>query len=186
MSIQHRQLRTASLRAIISLTVLQACFLFTSPATVAAETKDVIFSTKYSSAFKPTTADFYYNGRAVGSGREAFAEIVGRIRKLPPGTSIVWGPNYRRDGTGSGSEQPCVPRFLYPGLWKELTSSAQRNRLFLSGAYPGPWPRRVPGDRRGDMPSVLDADAAPVSEHFDGLLDWKVSPELTSAELDKA
>ncbi len=55
------------------------------------EVRDVIFGTRYESG-PPKTADLYYNGRPSGAGGEAFQQIVDRLRALPQGTSIVWGP----------------------------------------------------------------------------------------------
>lgn len=126
---------------------------------------DAVFSTKYSSSYRPESADFYYNGRAVGSGRQGFAVVVSRIRNLPRGASVIWGPNYRRDGTGGGSEYSCVPKRLYPSLWDELEALARKGHVTLSSDYPGPWLRRVPGDDRGGRPRrcwLCPGDGGPI------------------------
>jgi hypothetical protein len=47
------------------------CLLLGAPAALPEASQDVTFSTKYASG-RPTTASFYYNGRAIGVGREAF------------------------------------------------------------------------------------------------------------------
>src|SRR2546423_1803136 len=63
---------------------------------------DVIFTTPFEE--RPTTAQFYYNKRAIGEGRQAFEDLLKQIRALPEGASIVWGPNYANCGACSGRE----------------------------------------------------------------------------------
>src|SRR5262245_58853138 len=75
------------------LAVLWACGI-----AAAGEPHDVVLSFPFGPGERPRMAQFYYDGRAIGEGRDAFAEIVERMRSLPEGTSIVWGPDYRRCG----------------------------------------------------------------------------------------
>ena len=131
------------------------------------------FSTQYRSG-RPTTAEFYYNGRAIGTGREAFSSIVDRISKLAPGASIVWGPNYDRCGSCSGDEPGCVPKFLYPGLWKRLERHAENRRFTLSSKFPGPCPMPIGSDGDHNFPKVLDYDDVETSQ-FDAVLDWELA-----------
>jgi hypothetical protein len=139
----------------------------------AERSRDLTFSTKYAVG-RPKTADFYLDGRAIGSGREAFAAIVKRIGGLPPGTSVVWGPDYRRCGSCSGSEPHCVPEFLYPDLWEKLEASVKERRLALSSEYPGPRPIPVGPREREAMPVPLPAGDAAAERRFDAVLDWEV------------
>jgi hypothetical protein len=139
------------------------------------ESRDVTFSTPYEVG-KPTTANFYYNGRAIGVGREGFAEIVARIDKLPPGTSVVWGPEYGRCHSCSGMEPNCVPKFLYPDLWQKLEASVKGRRLLLSSTYPGPngkvsFDYSIPGT----MPAPGSEDDPTAKQRFDATLSWQVS-----------
>jgi hypothetical protein len=138
------------------------------------ESPDVTFSTAFKAGGKPTTANFYFNGRAIGAGREAFAAIVERIDKLPPATSVVWGPNYRRCGTCSGWEPECVPKFLYPDLWKKLAASVVERNLFLSSTFPGPDALHFHLDKPGTMPVPVPADATAARQGFDAILDWDI------------
>ncbi len=112
--------------------------LFGLSIAVGEEIPDITFSTPFPPGKRPTTANFKYNGRAIGEGREAFEDVIKRIRALPVGSSIVWGPNYARCGACSGREPACLPKHLYPDLWKELETIAAEHRLTLSSAYPEP------------------------------------------------
>lgn len=130
--------------------MLSLSALFGLSATLGQEIPDVIFSTPFDRK-RPTMADFEYNGRAIGEGREAFEDVLKRIRALPAGSSIVWGPNYARCGACSGREPACLPKHLYPDLWKELEAITAEHRLTLSSDYPGPWIRRTRFSPRGDV-----------------------------------
>lgn len=137
------------------------------------EDGDVVFSTPYESG-KPTTTNFYYNRRAIGSGREGFAEIVRRIDKLPPGTSVVWGPNYARCGACNGQQPACVPKFLYPDLWERLETSVAQHHLFLSSTFPEPICGFSKFNIQGTMPTPLPEDDPKAEQHFDTVLDWEI------------
>jgi len=151
-----------------------ACFLLTASTTANADAiRDVTFATRYASG-RPKTADFYYCDRAIGSGREAFQVIVDRIKQLPPGTSIVWGPNYDRCGACSGSEPGCVPKFLYPDLWKELEKEVQDRRLILSNSYPSVRQRMI---RSGvEFPRAVTEGTEEEHGPYDAVLEWKIGP----------
>jgi hypothetical protein len=153
--------------------VLLPALLCASPSLFGEETHDVVFSTPDVTG-KPTTANFYYNGGAIGEGREGFAAIVERIGKLPRGTSIVWGPNYARCGSCSGIEPNCVPKFLYPDLWHELEKAIREHELFLSSDYPGPWLRPVGHNLGTNTFAASLVDVASEKERFDAVIDWKV------------
>lgn len=144
---------------------------------------DVTFSTAYASG-RPTTANFYYNGRAVGAGRDAFAEVIERIGKLPAGASVVWGPNYRRCGACGGGEPGCVPKFLYPDLWQTLEAHVKERRLTLSSAFPGPWSTPAEPTGQEPMPAALPEDDAQVKQPFDAVLNWDVAEEGTGRSRD--
>lgn len=157
---------------------LVACSLMAVP-TLGDESGDVTFSTQYASG-RPTTANFYFNGRAVGTGRTAFATIVDRVGKLPPGTSVVWGPNYQRCGSCSGDEPACVPKFLYPDLWARLETFVRDRRLTLSSEYPGPWPTPVGSEGRQPMPTPVSETDNAAKQPFDAVLDWEIDHTLTN------
>lgn len=91
----------------------------------------------------PTTAEFFYNGQSLGKGRTAMQKVNDRLRDVPPGTSIVWGPNYDRCGACGGSEPRNVAAYLYPDLWKELEAHVKQRKCYLSSNYPYPGPRPV-------------------------------------------
>lgn len=129
------------------------------------------------------TANFYFNDRAIGSGREAFAAIVTRLRMLPAGTSIVWGPNYNRSGSGPGGPG-CVPKFLYPDLWSELESVVKERRCVLSSAYPGPFTMNVGRHFPADLSAALLTNSPKPDERFDAVLDWEVGEKLDNKELE--
>jgi hypothetical protein len=137
------------------------------------DVQDVTFDTQYESG-PPTGANFYYNDRAIGRDREAFAAIIKRIKELPKGASIVWGPNYGRCGACSGAEPDCVPKFLYPDLWKELEAVVAERRLTLSSHYPGPWHRRIKSGDVDQMPAALSLDDPALKGRFDAVFDWEV------------
>jgi hypothetical protein len=100
------------------------------------EKLDVEFSAQSYHQVTPTRANFYYNKRAVGTGREAFEEILKRIEKLPRETSVVWGPNYGRCHGCSGDEPACLPMHLYPDLWRRLEQTVAKRGLWLSNRFP--------------------------------------------------
>ncbi|MBC7820887.1 MAG: hypothetical protein IAG10_28720, partial [Planctomycetaceae bacterium] len=138
------------------------------------ERHDVTFTTPFPPGKRPTTANFYYNDRAIGSGREAFEEILKWISELPVGTSIVWGPNYDRCGSCSGSEPGCLPKHLYLELWKQLEEVVMKRKLTLSSGYPTPWSRSTLRTSRHEFPKQVFADRAPENAPFDAVLDWEV------------
>jgi hypothetical protein len=121
-----------------TITTLTGIVVVASTVGLAQDTPDVVFSTPFSPGQRPTTAKFLYNGKEIGSGREAFEEVIKRIRMLPDGTSVVWGPNYARCGTCSGREPECLPQHLYPELWDELEQVVKDRGFTLSSAYPAP------------------------------------------------
>jgi hypothetical protein len=140
---------------------------------------DIVFSTPFRG--RPTTARFYYNQRAIGEGREAFVEVLKRVRALPEGASIVWGPNFDRCGACSGSEPPCLPKHLYPDLWKELESIAADRHFAISSSYPEPWVRSTRKSARAAFPTEIVADRPP-DIRFDATLDWEVGERSKSTE----
>ena len=141
----------------------------------AAEIKDVTFSTPYASG-RPTTANFYYDGYAIGKGRDGFAAIVEKIAKLPAGTSIVWGPNYSRCGGCSGSEPKCVAKFLYPDLWEQFQEHVDRRGLFVSSDYPGPREQLPFVTGKKAIPTVISQEVVANNARFVVALDWQVRP----------
>ncbi len=106
------------------------------------QSPDVTFSTDYESG-KPKTANFNFEGQPVGEGRDGFEAIIEKLRKVPIGASVVWGPDYSRCGACSGAEPACVPKFLYPDLWDELTQIAKERSFVLSSNYPSAAPIRL-------------------------------------------
>lgn len=171
-----RKDRTMLRLTVSGTTILLAWSLLGATGVFAEESNDVIFSTPDQSG-RPTTANFYFNDRAIGAGREGFAEIVERIEKLPAGTSVVWGPNYHRCGECSGTEPGCVPRFLYPDLWAKLVTAVAAHHLLLSSDFPGPFLMHVGPGRHGhgNMPLPWAADDPEAKQPFDATLDWEVS-----------
>ncbi len=137
--------------------------------------QDVTFATKYQSG-KPTTAHFYYNDQAIGSGREAFAKIVESIEKLPEGTSVVWGPNYQRCGSCSGREPDCVPKFLYPDLWSKLEQHIKSRKLVISSSFPGPNNYQYRQKQTHVIvPLAVSLKARSAEEKHDVILDWTMN-----------
>ncbi len=104
-----------------------------------ADEADVIFSTPFRPGERPESAKFLYGGEEIGEGQKAFQEVLRRIGQLPPGTSIVWGPNYGRCGSCSGQEPRCLAKSLYPKEWADLEKVVAERRLTLSSTYPGPF-----------------------------------------------
>ncbi len=159
------------------LTILMTVWIVTTTFASAEEATDVTFSTKYASG-RPKTADFYYEGHAVGRGREGFKFIVDKISDLPFGSSIVWGPNYARCGSCSGAEPRCVPKYLYPDLWAELELHVKNRKLSLSSNYPGPRPLTIASRETNFFPTKVFEDQAPAGEKFDAVLDWEVGKQI--------
>lgn len=142
---------------------------------IAQENRDVTLVTPFAPFERPTVANFYYDGRAIGSGREAFQEILDHVAKLPAGTSIVWGPNYARCGACSGREPACLPKHLYPDLWKQLLEIVAERKLTLSSSYPGP---SIEGSvNGGGFPTQVFAESPPQDQTFASVLDWEIDPK---------
>ena len=148
---------------------LQLCFglllLVQSPAfLVAQEPIDVWFSTQSLPGTNPKHAVFNYNGELIGRDEKAFETIIASISEFPRGSSIVWGPNYRRCGACSGSEPGCLPKHLFPELWEQLENVIRTRGLHLSSLYPGPfYSSKEPKQRR-----ILDKGV----EYWCVHLDW--------------
>ncbi|MBI3866620.1 MAG: hypothetical protein HY290_32460 [Planctomycetia bacterium] len=138
------------------------------------DSHDVVFKTEYSDEELPETGRFYFNERAIGEGREAFQEIVKRVRSLPDGTSIVWGPNYARCGSCADFHLDLVPKRLYPDLWKELEKTAADRHLTISSIYPGPFVQFNPHRPHVEFPTEIVAARAREDARFDATLDWEV------------
>jgi hypothetical protein len=137
------------------------------------ESPDVTIDTPFRPGQRPKTANFYFNGRAVGEGREAFEEILKKIRLLPAGASIVWGPNYKRCGECSGSEPECLPKHLYPDLWFELGKIVKDRQLTVSSDYPL---LLKPHRRTAQIafPAEIVSDNSPDQAQFDATLKWQI------------
>jgi hypothetical protein len=155
-----------------------------SPSGAAEPIRDVTltFSTPDHTSRHPTTANFYYNGRAIGGGLDGFKAIVERTRKLAAGTSIVWGPDYSRCGACSGGEPRCVAKYLYPELWQQFEGLVKERRLTLSSDYPGPWPHAVGLDRDREFPSELIVDDPPADTRFNAVLNWEVGENVPKGD----
>ena len=153
--------------------LLCGCSLIGATAARGGDVRDMTFCTEYESG-RPRTANFYLDGRAIGAGREGFAAIVERIGKLPAGTSVVWGPNYDRCGACSGMEPRCVPKFLYPDLWRKLEADVDGHRLILSCDFPGPWPMSVGQEGHEPLPAALSPGDAAAKQRFAAVIDWEV------------
>lgn len=156
---------------LLAFTSVYVLLLF-GAASNAQETQDVTFSTKYESG-EPTTAHFYYNDKAIGSGREAFAKIVDSIGKLPEGTSVVWGPSYDRCNSCSNGKVNCVPKFLYPDLWARLKTHVQSRKLLLSHVYPGPNSSNL-SRQNAPIPAAVTFAAAGAPKKYNIILDWTI------------
>lgn len=121
--------------------VCLSCLTRINKSTHGNQVHDLVIYTPYGPTRHPKSASFYLNGRPIGQDREAFEKIIGRINQLPEGTSIVWGPDYSRCGSCSGSEPQCLPQHLFPDLWKQLEKIVTQRKLKLSSDFPGPWIR---------------------------------------------
>lgn len=165
---------------------------------VGQEIRDLTIYTPYGSRHAPKSADFYLNARPIGRDREAFEDIIGRISQLPAGTSIVWGPNYSRCGSCSGSEPPCLPRHLFPDLWEQLEKIVTQRRLTLSSDFPGPWIAPTSRHSKEPLPAEVFSDDSPAGQRFDMTINmrcersllrsrtFKDDQELNDFELDMA
>jgi hypothetical protein len=147
----------------------------------ARQVDDVIISMPMKSGGRSRPANLYYNGRAVGSGPEALAEILARIRKLPVGTSIVWGPDYRRCGSCSGGELRYLAIERFPERWAELEAIVKERTLTLSSAYPGPYVRLTREHTEYPLLAVLRPEAEVDPQNYHVVLDW-VAGERASIE----
>ena len=116
---------------------------------------------------------FYYNGRAIGSGREAFVDILESISTLSPGTSIVWGPNLDRCGSCNRHGGHIAEH--YPDLWNRLERLVQEGDFSLSSAYPGPRLMPINEPNRMQLPKIMIVDQLPRDTAFRVTLDWVVS-----------
>lgn len=137
--------------------LLIAWLMIGSLASAADEVCDVTIGWPFPPGQRPTTANFYYNGRAIGTGREAFETILASVEKLPKGASIVWGPDYSRCGACSGREPRCLAKTLYPDLWEKLETISADGGFALSSDYPTPDPAKVPTSDDEDDDSVASS-----------------------------
>ena len=159
---------------VVLLVGLLCTHLVSNGREIAQENRGVTLVTPFAPGERPTVANFYYDGRAIGSGREAFQEILGQVAKLPAGTSIVWGPNYARCGSCSGREPACLPKHLYPDLWKQLLEIVAERKLTLSSDYPGPSIGGKGSVKAGEFPTQVFADSVPADQKFASVLDWEI------------
>jgi hypothetical protein len=148
---------------------------FSIGAVVGQEVQDITILTPFAQGTRPTVANFYFNDRAVGSGPQAFETIIKRVAELPAGTSIVWGPNYARCGSRSGIEPLCLPKHLYPDLWKQLQETITERKLTLSSAYPGPRIRATESSRLGSFPTEIFAETTPPKEKFADVVEFEIA-----------
>src|SRR5262249_6613485 len=130
---------------------------------------------------RPKTAQFYYNGRAIGEGRQGFEVLLAQVRALPKGASIIWGPNYARCGACSGSEPPCLAKHLYPDLWGELEKISTDRHLTLSSSYPEPHVRGTRKPEFARSQREIFAHRPPNDLQTDAVIDWEIGEEVRSA-----
>jgi len=104
----------------------------------------------------------FVNGELVGADREGMEAVLAIVRKLPRGTSIVWGPDTDKMGGGPGGGPNVVRHF--PQEWTHLKNIAHENGLTLSSSpFPGrAWPNLeevtkvvAAGGPRGDEDIVV-------------------------------
>ena len=143
----------------------------------AQEVHDVVMTTPFGPGERPTSADFYLNGRSIGKDRDAFETVIQQISHLPEGTSIIWGPNYARCGACSGREPACLPKHLFPELWAKLLKTAEERKMTLSSGYPEPWIRLIPPIPADQLPKDVFSDQPPHSQTFAVTLDWSCYPK---------
>lgn len=105
---------------------------------------DVCFSeSPGKSGYGTKLGPLLYNDQIIGAGEVGFETIVNRIKQLPRGSSIVWGPDPSKC-------KDCNQRFpgpnpfqqKYPKVWDELLQVVRFNGLSLSSTYPSPTVRR--------------------------------------------
>jgi hypothetical protein len=99
------------------------------------QSQDVTVFTEFYNCDEPASIPFCYKGQYVGEGREAFQHILEKVKKLPAGTSIVWGPDAERCGHCCPGQIENMAKYLYPEQWKELLTIVEQNKLKLSSTY---------------------------------------------------
>ena len=99
-----------------------------------AKIEDVVvwWSPQYGEYHEERTAYYYFNGRFVGFDDEGFIAVLDRLRQLPRGTSVVWGPDPDKMISRPNRAHP-VPKLRYPARWREFHEIAEKGGLVLSG-----------------------------------------------------
>ncbi len=152
---------------------LTTALVISATACFSEESRDFTFATEHST--HETLANFYSQGRAIGACRAAFQVIVENVERLPPNSSIVWGPDYDRCGSCVNNVR-CVPKSLYPDLWDRLEKAAASRKLTISSTYPGPQILSLEAEPPS-FPKVVVADSVKPGE-FDAVLHWNVADQI--------
>jgi hypothetical protein len=118
---------------------------------------------------KPGPINLFVNGDLVGSGREGMEAVLEIVRKLPRGTSVVWGPNVRNSWSGPPGEKSTVPD-AFPDLWGRFLQATRDNGLVVSSSFYGGYS----GPRMESVATVVAAGTPRGAE--DVLVRWDFVP----------
>ena len=111
---------------------------------------------------------FYVGGHFVGFGKAGFDAVVEKIRRLPSGTSVVWGPDCKKWANGSGDELSAVD--FFPEQWKHFEQAARERGVVLSS---GEFPTAAAEDEPPELPTPAYVEPSTPQEKGDVVLRWK-------------
>ena len=111
--------------------------------------------------------DLFVNGILVGSDKDGMDAVLEIVRKLPRGTSVVWGPDLNKSWTINGKS--TVPRRL-PDLWEQFEKITSSNGLIVSSSFY----RGYSGPRMPMVARVVAEEGARGSD--DVLVRWTFVP----------
>jgi hypothetical protein len=112
---------------------------------------------------------FYVGGWFVGFGGDGFNTAIEATRRLPSGTSVVWGPDGHKmlNGPGAGA----VAENEFPALWKRFVRVANERGVALSSSGYGP--TSASEDQPPELPAAMYVEPGSVRERADVVLSWK-------------
>ncbi|MBN1393813.1 MAG: hypothetical protein JW959_02115 [Pirellulales bacterium] len=111
---------------------------------------------------------FYVGGRFVGFGEKGFKAAIEKFKKLPGGTSVVWGPDCGK--MSSSADDSVLAEELYPDLWKDFKQIAKERGIILSSNR---WPVSAEVDEPPELPDAEYIEPGTPAKKGEIILKWK-------------